>query len=381
MNNHLIFSFIVPFYNRYNKLIRCINSVLQNDNHDTEIVLIDDCSTEKGIEKLHKYIKDKNITYKRLIKNKGPGIARSYGINFAKGDWIFFLDSDDEINSDVLPQIRRILQKQKKIDSIFFSKFSRIDNGATNIVHTSEINIISSILKSYMWHIDLCRKIKNTTISQYYNEDACLGGLLLAQCKKSITLDCIFYKYYAYKDSLVGSLFSQENLNKFAQANNSSDKFYEQRIEPYLTKKQINYFQSYLTEVYFGAFAILYKSNLKLSKNITNKLHFFAQNITKEIPKFKDKIYLSPCSGINCGLLLYLQNLLPKCEFSLLDNNPNANSRSINFAKKMKFSIGATMEFESKRRDFVLIYGIHSKAIEAQFIEKGLKRKRDYIVV
>jgi glycosyltransferase involved in cell wall biosynthesis len=223
----MLFSFIIPFYNRYAELIRCINSILKGDISDAEIILIDDCSTEKGIEKLHKFIKGKNIIYKRFRKNKGPGIARSYGINFVKGDWIFFLDADDEVDSNVLTDVRKKLSATRKIDAITFSQITIINGDFISNVDIDKYSI-ASLIKTNMWHIDICRKVKDISIPLYHREDSCLGYLLWIQCKKNITLDYSFYKYYIAKNSLMTDIHSQKDLKRGLEAVYFLDKFYEQ---------------------------------------------------------------------------------------------------------------------------------------------------------
>lgn len=89
-------SVIIPFYNREKLTIRAIKSVLNQTYKNTEIILVDDCST-KNNELLKKFISDKsNIKYYKTKHNRGPAGARNLGIEKSKGNYIAFLDSDDE---------------------------------------------------------------------------------------------------------------------------------------------------------------------------------------------------------------------------------------------------------------------------------------------
>ena len=88
-------SVIVPTYNRLNTLKRAIQSVLDQTCQDFEIIVVDDASTESP-EKLVHFFKDSRIRYFRHPKNKGANAARNTGINCASGEYIAFLDSDDE---------------------------------------------------------------------------------------------------------------------------------------------------------------------------------------------------------------------------------------------------------------------------------------------
>lgn len=88
-------SVIIPTYNREKTIEYCINSVLKQTIKPYEIIIIDDCSTDKTV----KIIKDLNIDLIKVFKldkNSGAQIARNKGIKEATGDWIAFQDSDDE---------------------------------------------------------------------------------------------------------------------------------------------------------------------------------------------------------------------------------------------------------------------------------------------
>ena len=93
-------SVVIPIYNTASYLRQCIESILKQTYKDFEILLVDDGSTDNSkdicLEYQNKY---ENIRY--LYKeNSGVSATRNYGIDNAKGRWIFFLDSDDFLLSD-----------------------------------------------------------------------------------------------------------------------------------------------------------------------------------------------------------------------------------------------------------------------------------------
>lgn len=93
-------SVIIPVYNAKDTIERAVESVIKQTVLPQEIILIDDCSTDKLTIKCLKNLKDKyeNIIDFKLIlctENKGPGTARNIGWNIAKSKYIAFLDSDD----------------------------------------------------------------------------------------------------------------------------------------------------------------------------------------------------------------------------------------------------------------------------------------------
>ena len=90
-------SVIVPMYNVEKYLKLCISSILNQTFKDFELILIDDCSTDKTLE-VAKSFTDSRIKILRNEKNLGkPGPVRNVGIDAAQGKYIYFCDSDDAI--------------------------------------------------------------------------------------------------------------------------------------------------------------------------------------------------------------------------------------------------------------------------------------------
>ncbi|MDR2659707.1 MAG: glycosyltransferase family 2 protein [Spirochaetaceae bacterium] len=119
-------SFIIPFYNRFNMLKEAVQSVLSSDFKNLEIILVDDASgytcQKESMEFANKYA---NIFYIREEKNLGPGAARNRGIQAAKGEWLFFMDSDDIIYGHILPELAEFL-KSARCDDVDIVSFNKI---------------------------------------------------------------------------------------------------------------------------------------------------------------------------------------------------------------------------------------------------------------
>ena len=88
-------SVILPTYNRAHTLKRAIDSVLNQGFQDLEVIVVDDGSTDDS-ESVVASLKDKRIKYLKLTEKKGPSAARNFGLRFISGDFVAFLDSDDE---------------------------------------------------------------------------------------------------------------------------------------------------------------------------------------------------------------------------------------------------------------------------------------------
>jgi glycosyltransferase involved in cell wall biosynthesis len=92
-------SVIIPTYNRMSFLQKAVDSVLAQTYSNFEIIIVDDGSEDKTMEKFAGY--DPAILFLRQ-ENKGPAAARNAGVNAAQYDLIAFLDSDDEFTENKL---------------------------------------------------------------------------------------------------------------------------------------------------------------------------------------------------------------------------------------------------------------------------------------
>ncbi len=104
------FSIIIPTYNRSQKITTTIDSVLQQSNTHFEILIIDDGSTD-NTEEVVKSIQDPRIRYFKK-QNEERAIARNYGIERAKGDYITFLDSDDILYPNHFKEANKIINEK-----------------------------------------------------------------------------------------------------------------------------------------------------------------------------------------------------------------------------------------------------------------------------
>lgn len=90
-------SVVTPTYNRAHTLGKAIRSVLNQTYENWEMIIVDDGSTD-DTKKLVQSFTDARIRY-FVKENGGPSQARNYGLTHASGDWIMYLDSDDELLS------------------------------------------------------------------------------------------------------------------------------------------------------------------------------------------------------------------------------------------------------------------------------------------
>lgn len=102
------FSVVVPLFNKKPYIRRCIESVLQQSFNEFELIVVDDGSTDGGLEELAGIDDPRLLTLQQ--KNSGVGFARNAGMKMARAPWIALLDADDAWLPDHLDELRKIAE-------------------------------------------------------------------------------------------------------------------------------------------------------------------------------------------------------------------------------------------------------------------------------
>ena len=114
MKNNPLVSIIIPIYNTKKYFKTCLDSVINQTYQNLEIILVDDGSTDDSGKIADDYAKkDKRI---KVIhqKNQGQSTARNVGLKKATGNYISFVDSDDELNKNFIKELLQLYQKNPK---------------------------------------------------------------------------------------------------------------------------------------------------------------------------------------------------------------------------------------------------------------------------
>ena len=99
-------SVVMPLYNAKGYLKFAVDSVLNQTLKNVELVIVDDCSTDGSLDLCRElYGSNERVRIFQQPKNGGPGAARNRGISEARGEYIAFLDSDDEMMPDNLERM------------------------------------------------------------------------------------------------------------------------------------------------------------------------------------------------------------------------------------------------------------------------------------
>lgn len=120
-------SVVIPVYNVERYLERCIRSVLAQTLVPAEVIFVNDGSTDGSSEILRRYANRSNI---RIVNQRNGGLseARNAGLEVARGEYVYFLDSDDYLHPQALELAYRVIS-ESEADFVVFD-FTKIDADA-----------------------------------------------------------------------------------------------------------------------------------------------------------------------------------------------------------------------------------------------------------
>ena len=128
MSNTINISFILPCYNVGKYIETCLNSIYNQDVAEDkyEVICVNDCSTDNTVEIINQYRKTHgNLFLINQPRNMQQGAARNAGLEYSKGEYVWFVDADDFIQPGVLNKIIS-LAFDNEVDILHFN-VQRVD--------------------------------------------------------------------------------------------------------------------------------------------------------------------------------------------------------------------------------------------------------------
>jgi GT2 family glycosyltransferase len=151
-------SVITPTYNRATLLERSIESVLAQTYSNFELIVVDDGSIDETQDVLVRY-KDARLRFVRFEKNRGIGAARFEGVMQSKGDWVSFLDADDQWHPEKLACDLSVLERHPEIDLLFdnyrnLNYLEKVDQTGFDQTRNAFLQLKTSELESGVFRIN-----------------------------------------------------------------------------------------------------------------------------------------------------------------------------------------------------------------------------------
>lgn len=238
MNSNPKISIIVPVYNVEQYLPRCIDSILNQFFTDFELLLIDDGSKDRSGAICDKYA-DKDDRIRVFHKeNGGVSSARNVGLDNARGEWLSFIDGDDEITEGYF----NIRQEHEGVN-VIIKPYCVVNADGRVICHNNELNILTEREKIFRYYVRqrnnaLWDKIikRKTVGTQRFNTNVSIGEdflffLSVLPNVKTIAFDDTgSYRYFLRQGSAMQSVDIKrrigilwQNIENVKSLTNTSD--------------------------------------------------------------------------------------------------------------------------------------------------------------
>lgn len=155
-------SIITPSHNSLQYIIGTIQSVLRQTFSDWELIIVDDCSTDKTVELIKSFAADDlRIRLIQLSENSGAAVARNAAIKVAQGRYLAFLDSDDLWLPDKLEQQLAFMQENNH--PFTYTAYDQVDESGEVISHIGASDKVA--------YIDLLKKNSIGCLTAIYDTD------------------------------------------------------------------------------------------------------------------------------------------------------------------------------------------------------------------
>ncbi len=229
------FSVLVPVYNVESYIEECVDSILNQDYQDYEVILVDDGSTDKSGAICDAYAQKYPEKIRTMHKtNQGLISARRAGIQEAKGEYCVFVDSDDFVKSELLSTLADEIEKDKETDIILYTFYYYKKEGEVIRRNVAECSGLwqkeqkKELYERFLFTADftsICSKAIRTSILKEDNtpydlyigknmgEDLLQSLYPLTVAKKIRFIDKALY-YYRMNDSSVSRSFHPETIAK-----------------------------------------------------------------------------------------------------------------------------------------------------------------------
>lgn len=320
----MILSIVIPIYNVSSYLRGCLDSAYHQVEDNWEIILVDDGSTDESRNICEEY----KLKYPQTIvvhkENGGLSDARNAGIKIAKGEYIYFLDSDDWLAPNAISSLLNsaIKNKCEVVQGGFYYAYNdyllydnrKIDINQTPFVLNREETMIELVKNEYVKNFAWGKLYKTSIVKKYlfqkgkFFEDSYWQHLIVNEINNYGVIPTPLY-YYRQRESSISGQFSIKSLDLlkgYEERLNFISNYYPQLTD--LMAKQLwnisssmllaskksdyhdayNEYWKYINKEYYNVFNNAFKLNLKyqLGRKYTTILE--AYNF---IDRVKDKLF------------------------------------------------------------------------------------------
>lgn len=207
-------SVIVPVYNVEKYLNKCIDSLINQSLKDIEIIIVNDSSPDNCQAIIDTYQKNYPNLIKSFIKeNGGQGSARNYGLDYASGEYISFVDSDDWLDLDMLEKMYNLAIKDNS-DIVICDMMDYYEDGSKKFFNCTQYDSVYKVTPSACNKIFKREIINNIRfLNGLWYEDFNFTTKILLNNPKISTISNLYYNCHSRKVSTMNNNNAIKNLD------------------------------------------------------------------------------------------------------------------------------------------------------------------------
>ena len=288
-------SVIVPVYNVYNYLDKCLTSLVNQTLKEIEIIIVDDGSPDDSYKIIDKYAKKyQNIkAYKK--ENGGLSSARNYGIKYATGEYIAFLDSDDYIENNMYQEM---YEKAKSHD------FDMVVSDLYYVYDGKRVEASSNVSKDLFKREDIKNSMLNiypTAWNKLYKSEMLKKSKV--KFKEGIWYEDVEFLYRLFPYIKTIGVVSKPLYN-YVQRSGAITSTYDERLLNYIDNfngivdyyKEKGFYDDYKLELEYSyvryLYATLVKNTIYLDKDLRKKIvDLSISNVKEHFPNYRRNKY------------------------------------------------------------------------------------------
>lgn len=267
-------SVVIPVYNVEKYIEKCLESVVQQELQEIEIIVVNDGTKDKSMEKIERFLKDPRIKVINKI-NEGISTTRNVGIDTAAGEYIAFVDSDDFIH----PAMLKEMYENAEGAEVVICGVVEVDNitgERKNRKMKSEV--IFQNKGSYFWGytgVEVWNKIYKREFLKKYHlrfrkgmiyEDVPFNFQALYFSNKVRYIDRNLYYYRVNRSgSYLNTQDSSKRLEALRHVNNALNRINSEKLKDIFSRKR-----AYLWKMQYFSEMLKYE-NKKIPKDIINR--------------------------------------------------------------------------------------------------------------
>ena len=219
MNSKKKVSIIIPVYGVEKYIAKCLDSLVNQTLDDIEIIVVNDGSPDNSQKIIDKYVKKYPDKVKSYIKeNGGQGSARNYGIKYATGEYVGYVESDDYVEKDMY---KKLYDKAKvdDLDIVVCGSYNVVEETENKVVDLDKIIFDDKKLNSFFGRMAVWNKIYKKKLvenmkfrSKVWYEDLDFTVNVLSKAKKVDYVNEPFYDYLIREGSTMNNSNIERNL-------------------------------------------------------------------------------------------------------------------------------------------------------------------------